>query len=140
MSTATPLTSFRGHRTALLSTYDQDGTSVDTPVNIALDSGRVLFCAWEDSDRAQRLRLNPVADLRPCTTRGRPSGNPVHGRAQQLEGAEVQRAARILRRRHPMSQRWSAPISERLLRYRVLYYALTPDHDEEIQSVEGWPD
>ncbi|GAA3730054.1 hypothetical protein HDA32_006024 [Spinactinospora alkalitolerans] len=141
MSAATILKTFHREKTALLTTYHQDGmTAVDTPVRIAVDGDRVLFRAWEDSGEAERLRRHPVADLRPCTFRGDPNGLPVRGGVKPLEGGEAQRAARMLSRRHPVLQGWAVPLSHRLVRRRTLYYELCPRDDAEIESNEGCPD
>ncbi|MDA2806423.1 PPOX class F420-dependent oxidoreductase [Nocardiopsis suaedae] len=141
MNTATLLKPFRGHKTALLTTYRSDGvTGVDTPVSIVVDGARILFRTWEDSGKAKRLRNNPVADLRPCSFRGEPHGPPVRGRVRLLDDAEARHAALLLGKRHPMLQRWAVPATHRLLRYRTLHYEIIPFDREEIASNEGCPD
>ncbi|MBB6174222.1 hypothetical protein HNR23_004282 [Nocardiopsis mwathae] len=141
MSAATLLRHFHGYKTALLTTYRRDGMRcVSTPVSIVVDRDRVLFRTWADSGKAKRLRAHPVADLRPCTFRGRPTGPAVRCEVRLLDGDEEQRAARMLGRRHPFLQRWAVPISHRMLRYRTLHYELRPVGDETPRSAEGWPD
>lgn len=141
MPTATFLRSFHGSKTALLTTYRGDGIqSVNTPVSIVVDGSRILFRTWEGSGKAERLRQRPVADLQPCTFRGEPLGKPTRGSVQLLDGDEAHHAAHQLGRRHPVLQRWAVPISHRLLRYRTLHYAFVPHGNDDVQSLEGWPD
>ncbi|MDA8370142.1 MAG: PPOX class F420-dependent oxidoreductase [Nocardiopsaceae bacterium] len=142
MIAAALLQPFRSHKTALLTTYRSDGvTCVDTPVSIVVDNGRVVFRTWEDSGKAKRLRRHPMADMRPCTFRGEPTGKPIRGRVRLLEGKEAQQAARLLGRSHPMLQGWAVPISHRLLRYRTLHFELVPlDESADIENMEGCPD
>ncbi|GAA3738758.1 PPOX class F420-dependent oxidoreductase [Salinactinospora qingdaonensis] len=141
MSTAALLKAFEHYKTALLTTYQRDGTtSVDTPVRIVIDGDRVLFSTWQDSAKARRLHGYPVADLRPCTSKGHPTGSPIRGQVHLLEGAEAQRASRLLSRRHPVLQGWGVPLSHRLLRYEALHYELRPFDEGAIESAEGWPD
>jgi PPOX class probable F420-dependent enzyme len=141
MISATLLRPFHGHRTALLTTYRRDGlTCVNTPVNIVIDGGRVLFGVWADSGEADRLRHHPQADLRPCTFRGEPVGRPIRGEVRLLNGADEQHAARLLLVRHPF-RRWAVPFSQRLLRQRTLHYALVPaDGSADVENMEGCPD
>lgn len=145
MTPATLLKLFHQHKSALLTTYRHDGTDgVDTPVSIVLDGDRVVFRTWSDSGKAERLRGNPVVDLRPCTFGGSPLGAPVRGEARLLEGDDAKEAARLIARHHPMLQGWAAPLSHRLLRHRTLHYELRPidedGHAARVESAEGWPD
>ncbi|GAB3494266.1 PPOX class F420-dependent oxidoreductase [Nocardiopsis coralliicola] len=139
--TQATLRPFRSYKTGALTTYASDGvTGTDTPVSYVVDGDRVLFRTWEDSATAAQLRDHPVADLRPSSYRGQPCGQPVRGRVQLLEGPEARHASLLLQRRHPVLQRWAVPISQRLLRYRSLHYALLPFDRDQIRSNEGCPD
>lgn len=145
MTPASLLKLFHQHKTALLTSYRDDGLDgVDTPVSIVLDGDRVVFRTWSDSAKAERLRTMPVADLRPCTFGGTPLGVPVRGKVRLLHGDEAKEATRLLTRHHPMVQGWGVPLSHRLLRHRPLYFELRPvdedGHEARVESAEGWPD
>jgi uncharacterized protein len=51
---------YRRQRTVLLTTRKRDGTTVGTPVNIALGSdGRAYFRTWSATGKAKRIRNFP---------------------------------------------------------------------------------
>jgi PPOX class probable F420-dependent enzyme len=73
-------------RTALLKTFRRDGTSVGTPVTIAVDDGRAYFRTYDRSGKAKRLRRNHDVEVAPSTILGRPTGPTIRGRARLLGG------------------------------------------------------
>ena len=52
-------------------------------------------------------------------------GPALHARATLLSGAEAERAAQALARRHPLLQGLLVPLMHRLMRYRTLRYELS---------------
>lgn len=141
MSAATHLQPLNKHKLTRLTTYLPDGvTATDELVRIAIDHDRVLLATWEDSATARRLAAHPVADITPCTLRGKTAGSPIRLRAHLLDGAESRRAARLMALRFPFQQRLGAPLSHRLLRRRILYYELRPMDEQHIETMLGCPD
>lgn len=141
MSSAQLLKPLHQHRLTRLTTYFADGiTAVSELVRIVVDHDRVVFGTWEDSEHAARLREYPLADITPCTLRGEPVGTPIRMRAHPLTGDDAQRAGEMLVLRFPLQQRLGAPLSNRLLRRRTLYYELRPMVGQHIEPMEGCPD
>jgi uncharacterized protein len=61
---------YRRQRTVLLTTRKRDGTTVSTPVHIALGpDGRAYFRTWSSAGKAKRMRNFPQAWIAPCTAR-----------------------------------------------------------------------
>ena len=118
---------FVKRRTALLSTYKRDGTTVATPVTIAVDGDRAYVRTWDSAWKAKRMRNNPAVLVAPSTVRGRATGPTIGARARLLDGDEAARAARAIARRQPILQGVLVPVAHRLMRYRTLHYELTRD-------------
>ena len=118
---------FVKRRTALLSTYKRDGTTVATPVTIAVDGDRAYVRTWDSAWKAKRMRNNPAVLVAPSTVRGRPTGPTIGDHARLLEGEEAKHAARAIARRQRLLQGVLVPVAHRLMRYRTLHYELTPD-------------
>ena len=118
---------FTKRRTALLTTYKRDGTTVATPVTIAVDGDRAYVRTWDSAWKAKRMRNNPAVLVAPSTVRGRVTGATIAARSRLLEGEEAKHAARAIARRQPLLQGVLVPVAHRLMRYRTLHYELTPD-------------
>ena len=118
---------FVKRRTALLSTYKRDGTTVATPVTIAVDGDRAYVRTWDSAWKAKRMRNNPAVLVAPSTVRGRVTGPTIGAHARLLDGDEAARAARAIARRQPILQGLLVPVAHRLMRYRTLHYELTRD-------------
>src|SRR5580700_8095896 len=59
---------YRRQRTILLTTRKRDGTTVGTPVNIALDpDGRAYFRTWSATGKVKRMRNFPQVQIAPST-------------------------------------------------------------------------
>ena len=118
---------FTKRRTALLTTYKRDGTTVATPVTIAVDGDRAYVRTWDSAWKAKRMRNNPAVLVAPSTVRGRVTGATIGARSRLLEGEEAKHAARAIARRQPLLQGVLVPVAHRLMRYRTLHYELMPD-------------
>ena len=114
-------------RYLLLETRKRDGSWVGTPVNLVVEGGRGFFKSYDASGKAKRLRNFPEVRVAPCTMRGRVTGEFVSGRATLLDGgsAEVQRAGKLLARKHPLLQGRLVPAFHRSKGYKTLFYELT---------------
>jgi PPOX class probable F420-dependent enzyme len=118
---------FTKRRTALLTTYKRDGTTVATPVTIAVDGDRAYVRTWDTAWKAKRMRSNPAVLVAPSTVRGRVTGATIGARSRLLQGEEAKHAARAIAHRQPLLQGLLVPVYHRLMRYRTLHYELTPD-------------
>lgn len=117
----------RRANTVLLTTKKRDGSTVDTPVNVAVDEhGQGYFRTWSTAGKARRLRNFPGARVAPCSITGRPQGSDQPATATLLSGAETERARRLLTRRFPVIHGRVVPLAHRLLRYDTIYYRLRP--------------
>jgi PPOX class probable F420-dependent enzyme len=115
-----------------LTTFRRDGTPVSTPVSIAVDGDRAVFRSYEKAGKSRRLRRDPRVEVAPSTFRGRPTGPAVRGTARLLEGADDRRAARLLRRKHPVLHGVLVPLAHRLGRAkygRTIHFELIPDRE-----------
>ena len=74
--------------------------------------------AW----KVKRIRNEPRIELAPCTPRGRPTGPAVPATARRLDGEEARRAARALRRRHPLLQGVLVPLAHRVMRTGTAHF------------------
>jgi PPOX class probable F420-dependent enzyme len=123
----TNLDDLGGHWAVLLTTFRRDGSPVGTPVSLAVAGDRGYVRSPGDAWKVKRLRHDPRARLAPCTPLGRPTGPAVAAVARRLEGDEERRAARLLRRRHPVLQGVLVPVAHRMLRCGTAHYELRLD-------------
>src|SRR4051812_15028679 len=119
---ATPLAPFARRRTALLTSFRRDGTPVDTPVTIAVEGDHAFVRTYDRAWKARRLRRNPSIRLAPSTVLGRPRGDALAARAELLDGAAAEHAARAIARRQPILQGVLVPAFHRCKHYRTLHY------------------
>jgi PPOX class probable F420-dependent enzyme len=110
-----------------LTTYKRDGTPVTKPVNIVVDGDRAFFRTYDKAWKHKRLRHDPRVEIAPATRRGRPTGPAIRARARLLEGAESERAGRLIDRKHPVFQRLFVRLGHRIRGYRTLHFEVTPD-------------
>jgi PPOX class probable F420-dependent enzyme len=123
MSTLAPL---RSQWAVRLTSFRRDGTPVGTPVSLAVDGDRGYVRSPGTAWKVKRIRRDPHVELAPCTFRGRPTGPAIAARARRLEGEEAARAARLLRRKHPVLQGVLVPLAHRVLRCGTAYYEVRP--------------
>jgi PPOX class probable F420-dependent enzyme len=108
----------------LLTTFRRDGTPVGTPVSLAVDGERAFVRSPGNAWKVKRIRRNPYVEIAPCTPRGRPTGRAVPALARPLQGADAKRAARALRRKHPLLQGVLVPLAHRLMRCGTAHFEL----------------
>ena len=123
------LVRFLRQKTALVTTYRQDGRPVGTPVSLAVDGDHAYLRSFEQAGKTRRLHHNPKVAVTPSTARGRPTGPTIQATARRLEGAEAQRAARLLAGKHPLLHGVLVPLSHRLGRAKTdktVHFQLTP--------------
>ena len=118
---------YRRQRTILLTTRKRDGTTVGTPVNIALGpDGRAYFRTWSVTGKAKRMRNFPHVQIAPCTGRGKVTGPWRQATARQLTGQEAAVAARALAAKYPVLQGFLVPAFHRLTKKTTVHYELLP--------------
>jgi PPOX class probable F420-dependent enzyme len=120
----TSLESFRDQWAVLLTSFRRDGTAVGTPVSLAVDGERAFLRSPGTGWKVKRMRRNPRVEIAPCTVRGRPTGPSLAAVVRPLEGEEAGRAARALRRKHPVLQGLVVPLGHRVLRCGTAYFEL----------------
>ena len=112
--------------TVLLTTYRRDGTSVGTPVSIAVEGDHAFIRSYDKAWKSRRMRNNPYVEIARSTFRGRVKGPAIAARARLLTGAEAQHASAVISRRYPFFQGILVPLFHRLKHYRTLHFELTP--------------
>jgi uncharacterized protein len=118
---------YRVQRTVLLTTRKRDGTTVGTPVHVALGrDGSAYFRTWSAAGKAQRLRNFSEVWIAPCTVRGKPTGPHRQATARRLDGTEAATAARALAGKYPIMQGVVVPAIHRLTKKTTVHYVLLP--------------
>ena len=123
---ADSLTQLGNHWAARLTTYRRDGTPVSTPVNVAVDRGRVFFRTYEQAGKFKRLRNNPEVDVAPSDARGRPTGPSTRAVARLLNGDDDRLAATLVDRKHRVFQGILIRLAHRLRGYTTRHFELLP--------------
>src|ERR1700728_4251020 len=96
---------YRTQRTMLLTTRKRDGTTVSTPVNIALGpDGRAYFRTWSTTGKVKRIRNFPQVQIAPCPARGKATRPSRQATARQLTEPDPAVAARALAAKYPVLQ------------------------------------
>jgi PPOX class probable F420-dependent enzyme len=128
-ATKPALVPFVEQKTVVVTTHRRDGTPVPTPVSLAVDGDRAVIRSYEKAGKTRRLRVDPTAEVAPSTSRGVPTGPPIRVLARRLDGTEARRAARLLRRKHPLLHGVIVPLSHRIARAktgRTVHFELVP--------------
>lgn len=109
-----------------LTTFRRDGTPVSTPVNVALDDGRIFFRTFEQSGKFKRLRNNHRVEVAPSNARGDVKGESIAATAQLLTGADDRRAAALIDGKHRIFQRIVVRFGHRVRRLTTRHFELLP--------------
>ena len=112
------------HHDMALETRKRDGTWVSTPVNPVVEDDHVFFRTWSSSGKAKRLRNFPEVRCAPSTSRGRPTGPRLRGRATLLDGEDAAHAAALINHRYPLLQGVAVRLYHRVRRFRTLHYRI----------------
>ncbi|WP_211370340.1 PPOX class F420-dependent oxidoreductase [Nonomuraea turkmeniaca] len=129
---APALAPFVRQKTIRLTSFRRDGRPVGAPVSIVVDGERAYVRSPGTGGKIKRIRNNPLVEIAPCTSSGKPTGPAVRMRARLLEGAEYRHAGRLLARKYPMLQGVLVPLTHRLGRAkfgRTAHLALDPIED-----------
>ena len=118
---------YRRQRTVLLTTRRRDGTTVGTPVHIALGpDGRAYFRTWSSSGKAKRMRNFSQVWIAPCTMRGKATGMQQPATTVPLTGADAVEAAQALAAKYRVLQGVLVPALHRLTSKTTVHYELLP--------------
>ncbi|MFF7989550.1 PPOX class F420-dependent oxidoreductase [Kitasatospora xanthocidica] len=69
-------------RYLLLTTFDEDGTRIESQLWVVQDGTALGVWAPAHSGEAERIRRRPRVLIGPCDAHGRPTGRPVPARAR----------------------------------------------------------
>ncbi|MER5973050.1 PPOX class F420-dependent oxidoreductase [Streptomyces sp. NPDC002055] len=130
---ATPgLAPFVRQGCVLLTTHKRDGTSVGTPVHIAVEGDHAYIRTFGKAGKVKRMRNFPEVEIAPCTRFGKPTGRTRRARARLLDagGGENAHAGALIERKYPVVQRFLVPAAHRIQRDRTLHYELRLVEDE----------
>jgi uncharacterized protein len=118
---------YRRQRTVLLTTRKRDGTTVGTPVHIAVGpDGRAYFRTWSATGKAKRIRNDPQVWIAPSTGLGTPTGPVRQATARLLAGPDAAAAAAALARKYPLLQGVLVPAFHRATSKTTVHYELLP--------------
>jgi uncharacterized protein len=118
---------YRAQRTVLLTTRKRDGTTVGTPVHIAVGpDGRAYFRTWSAAGMAKRIHNFPQVWIAPSTQLGKPTGPTGQATARLLAGPDAAQAAAALARKYPLLQGVLVPAFHRLTNKTTVHYELLP--------------
>jgi uncharacterized protein len=90
------LEAFRGRKYCLLTTYRRDGEPMPTPIWFGLADGNLYFSTEDAVGKVKRIRNDPRVLMAPATSRGKPLGPPIAGRARILPPDEADGAERAI--------------------------------------------
>ncbi len=126
------LAPFVRQKTVRLTTFRKDGTPGSSPVSIVVEGDLAYFRSFERAVKVRRIRRNPSVEFGAATASGKPTGLALPGRVRLLEGAESQKAARLLRQKYPLLHGVLVPSAHRLMRSkfgRTIHAELTPSSE-----------
>ncbi|MEV6795453.1 PPOX class F420-dependent oxidoreductase [Streptomyces sp. NPDC051320] len=126
-----PLTPFVKQYAVLLTTRKRDGTTVGTPVSIAVVGDHAYIRTYSSAWKVKRMRNFPEVEIAPSTLRGKPTGPAMKARVRLLAAgsAENTNAAKALARKYPIVHGALVPIAHRVKRDTTLHY--------EVRALEG---
>ncbi len=111
---------------AVLTSYLEDGTPVETPVNVARSGQRAFFATFASVLKSRALRRDTPVEVAPCTAVGMAAGAAIPAHVRLLAGREAERVARLLNRAYPLTHRVTRLI-HRVTLQKTLYFELVPD-------------
>jgi len=120
------------HKCISLTTFRKSGKPVSTPVEFAVESGKLYVSTRAKSGKVQRIRSNPKVQLAPCTMGGKVVGPTIEAVARILPADEEALAERALKRKRG----WMMRISGFLVRLRGghgerVYLEIVPVEEEK---------
>ena len=90
------LDQFANQKYLNLESYRKTGTAVATPVWFAQDGDELYIYSLAEAGKVKRIRNNTRVRVMPCDFRGGPKGDWVGATARIINGAEADKAQRLL--------------------------------------------
>ena len=100
MTNVETLAQFSNRKYLNLVTYRRSGAAVSTPMWFVEEDGVLYVRTPAKSGKVKRLRNNPRVRVVPSDGRGNPKGAWVDGRARIVDGAQAERANRLVHRKY----------------------------------------
>jgi len=102
-----------------LESYRKTGASVATPVWFAEDGDEFYIYSLAEAGKVKRIRNNPRVRVMPCDFRGASKGEWVEATARIIDGAEAEKAQRLLDKKYGLMKRIGNLYSNIMKRSRV---------------------
>ena len=103
------LAQFGGQKYLNLESYRKTGAAVATPVWFAQNDDEagveIYIYSLAEAGKVKRIRNNPRVRVMPCDFRGGPKGEWVEATARLLDGAEANKAQRLLDKKYGLIKR-----------------------------------
>lgn len=99
------LSQFSGHKYLNLESYRKTGVAVATPVWFAQDGNELYIYSLAEAGKVKRIRNNPRVRVMPCDFRGGAKGEWLEATARIIEGAEADKAQRLLDKKYGLMKR-----------------------------------
>jgi len=88
-----------------LESYRRTGAAVATPVWFAQNGDELYIYSLAEAGKVKRIRNNPRVRVMPCDFRGGPKGEWVEATARIIDGAEADKAQRLLDKKYGLVKR-----------------------------------
>ena len=96
---------FESQKYLNLESYRKTGAAVATPVWFADDGNELYIYSLADAGKVKRIRNNPRVRVMPCDFRGGSKGDWVDATARIIDGAEADKAQRLLDKKYGLMKR-----------------------------------
>lgn len=113
------LDQFANQKYLNLESYRKTGAAVATPVWFAQNGDELYIYSLAEAGKVKRIRNNPRVRVMPCDFRGGPKGEWVAGTARIIDGAEADRAQRLLDKKYGLVKRIGNIFSKIMKRSRA---------------------
>ena len=99
------LDQFKGQKYLNLESYRKTGAAVTTPVWFADDGNELYIYSLAEAGKVKRIRSNARVRVMPCDLRGGSKGDWVDATARIIDGAEADKAHRLLNKKYGLMKR-----------------------------------
>lgn len=99
------LAPFANQKYLNLESYRKTGAAVATPVWFAQDGDELYIYSLAEAGKVKRIRNNPQVRVMPCDIRGGPKGEWIEATARIIDGAEEDKAQRLLDKKYGLMKK-----------------------------------
>jgi uncharacterized protein len=121
---AAELDSLQGNH-IMLTTFRKNGNAMPTPVWYGRAGNHLYIFSLATAGKVKRIRNSPKAQVAACTGIGRITGPTMEAQARILPKEEELVARRALRRKYPITFRFSEVFANGLLRRKWAFLEIT---------------